>query len=174
MMRERRAQDKSLFCPDNRKRYQVTSPTETPVRQSICHRYEKNGRSGTGTGKGGRKNRRSTSTREKGTNGSLPEKGLGGRDLGQRKGFRHRNAGFSLKSPGPEQSDLYITSGLQTMAITRKRRNKRSTCQQPGKDSILLGLKRGLGRRSLQKTIRPEAKLSLRHPSNGIGHLSAQ
>ena len=80
------------------------------------------GGSRTGTGKGGRKNYGSTSTHKNGMNGSHPEKGLGGRDLGQRKGFRHRNAGFSLESPRPEQSDLYITSGLQMMAIMRKRK----------------------------------------------------
>ena len=73
-------------------------------------------------GKGGRKNRRSTLTHKEGTNGSHPEKGLGGRDLGQRKGIRHRNDGCSLELYGPEQSDLYITSGVQTMAITRKRK----------------------------------------------------
>ena len=122
MMWERWAQDKSLFRPNDRKGDQATTPTETPFRQSICHRYQKDSRSGTGTGEGGRKNRRSTLTYEKGTNGSHPEKGLGGRDLGQRKGFRHQNAGFSLESPGPEQSNLYITSGLQMMAITRKRK----------------------------------------------------
>ena len=55
-------------------------------------------------------------------NGSHPEEGLGGRDLSQRRGIRHRNAGFSLGSPESEQSDLYLTSGLQTMAISRKRK----------------------------------------------------
>ena len=122
MMWKRRAQNKSLFRPNNRKGDKITTPTKTPFRQSICHQYEEDGRSRTGTGKGGRKNRCGAPTNKKGTNGSHPEKGLGGRDLGQPKGIRHRNAGFSLESPGPEQSDLYITSGLQMMAITRKRK----------------------------------------------------
>ena len=55
-------------------------------------------------------------------NGSHPEEGLGGRDLSQRRRIRHGDAGFSIRSPEPEQSDLYITSGLQTMAISRKRK----------------------------------------------------
>ena len=61
-------------------------------------------------------------TDQKSTNGSRPEEGPGGSDFSKQRGIRHGNAGFSLRSPEPEQRDLYIISGIQTMAISRKRK----------------------------------------------------
>ena len=121
-MQKEWAQDKNLFRTNNGKRNKARTHTETPVWQSIGNQNVKYSRSGARTEYGSRENCRSAPTDQEGTNGSQPEKGLGGRDLGKRRGIQHRNAIFSLKSPEPEKSDLQITSGLQTMAISRNRK----------------------------------------------------
>ena len=73
--------NKSMLRPNHHRRHQTGAPTETPLWESSSHRNQKDGRSSTRTGKGGRKDRRHTSPLQEDTNGSRPEKGLGGRVL---------------------------------------------------------------------------------------------
>ena len=124
-----------MLYPDHDLQYQIGTSTETPIWESICRWNKMNGRSEPRTGKGGRKDRRRTKGNQEGTDGSHPEKGLGGRVLSKRRRIRHRNAGFSLRSPLPEDGDLYITSGIQTMAISRKRPSAGSPTEDHHEDS---------------------------------------
>ena len=124
-----------MLRPNDHRRHQAGTPTETPIREGICRWNQEDGRSRTRTVKGGRKNRRRALPHQKSMNGSCPEEGLGSRVLSKRRGIRHRDAGFSLQSPQPEECDLYITSGIQTMALSRKRPSAGSLMENDHEDS---------------------------------------
>ena len=124
-----RTQNKSMFRPNHVKRHQASPTSEDAYEKGICRRNEKD------PGQRAREGRRQYGGNRDKTKDSLenrrhPEKDLGGR-LGLGK-HGHRHAGFSLRSPLPVGSDLYITTGLQTMAITKKR--SRSSAEEDDSD----------------------------------------
>ena len=102
----------------NHQRHQTSPSSEDAIQTSIgCRNKEDPGRRALESGRQLCCNRGQT---EKGhENSSHPEEGLGGRVRLGKPG--HRHARFSLGSPLPVGSDLYITTGLQTLAITKKR-----------------------------------------------------
>ena len=120
-----------MLRPNHDQRHE-TSPSSKNVNQTgIGRRDQKN--PGSRTRESRRQlycNRGST---EKGLeNSSHPEEGQGGRVRLGKPG--HRHDGFSLRSPLPVGSDLYITTGLKTMAITRKR-SRSSAEEESSSDS---------------------------------------
>ena len=119
-MRQRWLQDKGMLRPNHSGRNQAASPSEDAFSESNSGRNKKDpaGRAW----ESGRQHCGNPGPTKKGPkNRSHPEEGLGGRVQLRRKSG-HRNAGFSLRSPQPVGSDQYTTTGLQTMAITRKRK----------------------------------------------------